>query len=130
MFPFLILCDGPEKAAAIGTSPKYQSGASKSLSRVWIRGRVKTLSWGTLDPCLWASAQETPAARRLASPGKRTRRGRRVRAVVSQLPVPWQPMTGVRRTQDSPQTEPDGCNQAPQPGFLNELRVENIVVSY
>jgi hypothetical protein len=85
---------------------------------------------GLLHPCLWASAQETPAARCLASPGKRTRRGRRVRAVVSQRSVPWQAMTGVRRTQDSPQTDPDGCDQAPRPALSNELRVENIVVSY
>jgi len=36
----------------------------------------------------------------------------------------------VRRTQDGPHTYPDWCDQAPRPGFLSELRVENIDVSY
>jgi hypothetical protein len=41
----------------------------------------KNLYGGLLHPCFWASAQETPAALRLASPGKRTRRTRRVRSM-------------------------------------------------
>ena len=77
-----------------------------------------------------ASAQETPAALCLASPGKRTRRKRRVRPVGTQRAVPWRPMTGVPGSQVIPQTYPGGSDQALQRGFLSELRVLNIYDSY
>ena len=85
---------------------------------------------GLLHPRLWASAQETPAALCLASPGKRTRRRRRVRTAVCLRPVSWQPMTGVRCNQYSPQTYPDDSDQAPYRSLLRLLRFKNIHVSY
>jgi len=47
-YPFLILLKRPEHIAARDARPEYQSGASKSWFRVWIRGGAKTPpSWGT-----------------------------------------------------------------------------------
>lgn len=118
-----------KKAAQKDARPRSQLDAYRSLSGVWIRERKKPLG-GLSHHCLPASAQETPAALRLASPGKRTRRKRRVRPVVCLRLAPWQPMTGLWRIQGRPQTDPDDRDQTPQPGFLHNLRVDNIVVSY
>src|SRR5258708_29633345 len=62
VFPFLIMWDSHEKAAEIETSPKYQSGASKSLSRVWIRAWVKP-SLGGLMTLAFGQARKRPPPR-------------------------------------------------------------------
>ena len=130
-FPFVVLRDSAEKASAAQASPQNQTGAFRNPPRVPIRGRIKNPLLGASCTVAFGQARKRPPPRcAWHPPGKRTRRKRRVRQMVSQRSVPGQPMTGVRRTQDSPQTYLDWCDQASQPGFLSDLRMGNITVSY
>ena len=86
-----------------GHKPRIPDDTSMSQSKSGSQdGRTPPTLGGLWRARPRSCAQETPAALCLASPCKRTRRGRRVRPVVALRSVPCYPTTGVRRMQDSP----------------------------